>query len=130
MAARRDFFSSRAQAPPHLARALQRNHQPQLENSMFQIPSRILRLLPDRKRVTDPATDSDQRIAGRLQDLFERELAMSDIGGLQFFVHRGSVVLRGDNLLEGDRDAVRSLVKSVPEVRRVIDHLNETAKAA
>jgi signal transduction histidine kinase len=98
---------------------------------MFLLPKRVLSLLPDRRRqVVDPATDKDRRIARRLQDLFERELAMTELGGLQFFVHQGSVVLKGQLQHQDDREGVLELIGAVPEVRRVVDHLESVRRAA
>ena len=90
---------------------------------MLHLPKRVLQFIADRKSISDPATDRDRRIASRLQDLFEGELAMSDLGELQFFVHKGSVVLRGAFEHPTDHQAVVDLVGSVPEVKRVVDHL-------
>lgn len=97
---------------------------------MFHLPKRVLSLLPDRRKVIDPASDKDRRIARRLQDLFERELALSEIGSLQFFVHKGSVVLKGNIPLPADRAAVLEIIESVPEVKRVVDHLERDRMAA
>lgn len=80
--------------------------------------------------MVDPASDRDRRIARRLQDLFERELALSDIGSLQFFVHKASVVLKGDLPPAMDRQTVLDVIESVPEVKRVVDHLDSAKKAA
>ena len=97
---------------------------------MLDFPKRVFDLLPDRRRRVDPATDRDRRIARRLQDLFERELALSDIGALQFFVHKGSVVLKGQTPDVASRDVVLELIRAVPEVRRVVDHLDTQPRAA
>ena len=97
---------------------------------MLKLPQRVLRLLPDRRTFTDPATDRDRRIARRLQDLFERELALSEIGDLQFFVHQGSVVLKGNVPDRGDQEAIREIIAMVPEVRRVVNHLGTDRRAA
>ncbi len=78
----------------------------------------------------EPASDKDRRIARRLQDLFERELALSEIGSLQFFVHKGSVVLKGSIQQPADRAAVLEIIESVPEVKRVVDHLDHERLAA
>ena len=98
--------------------------------AIFHLPKRVRRLLPDKKSITDPASEQDRRIARRLQDLFEYELALSDIGGLQFFVHKGSVVLRGAFTSDSDREAIVQMVAELPEVRRVVDHLERQAVAA
>ncbi|MBO6576109.1 MAG: BON domain-containing protein [Rhodothermales bacterium] len=90
----------------------------------------MLRLLPERMKEMDPASDRDRRIARRLQDLFERDLALSEIGSLQFFVHKSSVVLKGEITSSEDRGIVMELIQSVPEVRRVVDHLSEVPRAA
>ena len=101
-----------------------------MASNMFHLPKRVLRLLPDRRKVVDPASDKDRRIARRLQDLFERELALSEIASLQFFVHKGSVVLKGSIHLPADRAAILEIIESVPEVKRVVDHLDRERLAA
>ncbi|NNE71951.1 MAG: BON domain-containing protein [Rhodothermales bacterium] len=97
---------------------------------MFHLPKRVLRFLPERRKMVDPASDRDRRIARRLQDLFERELALSEVGSLQFFVHKGSVVLKGVIPEAIERQNVLDVIESLPEVRRVVDHLESARRAA
>ena len=66
---------------------------------------------------------SDEALARRLFDVFERDLYLSGVEGVRFAVREGVVTLSGRVRHYLDRSLVASLVASVPGVRGVVNEL-------
>jgi osmotically-inducible protein OsmY len=72
----------------------------------------------------DYKTRRDQVVARRLQNTFERDLELASVQGLNFFVQDGVVTLYGTIRHELDRELISSVVRSVPGVREVVEHVS------
>lgn len=84
------------------------------------------KLLNTLNRVTpnvDYKTRRDQVVARRLQDTFERDLEVASINGLNFFVQDGVVTLYGTIRHDLDRTLIVNVVRGVPGVREVVEHI-------
>lgn len=72
----------------------------------------------------DYKTRRDQVVARRLQNTFERDLELASVQGLNFFVQDGVVTLYGTIRHELDRELISNVVRSVPGVREVVEHVS------
>lgn len=68
-------------------------------------------------------TQEDRAVARRLYATFERELELTDIHGLQFYVRGGTVTIYGTIKNSLDVDLIVSLVRQVPGVKGVKTNL-------
>lgn len=68
-------------------------------------------------------THRDQVLARRLSRVFERDLEMASLHGVQFYVRGGVVTLYGTVAHALDRKLIVDLVRSVPGVEGVVAHL-------
>ena len=66
---------------------------------------------------------SDEALARRLYDVFERDLYLSGVEDVRFAVREGVVTLSGRVRHYLDRSLVASLVASVPGVQAVVNEL-------
>ena len=70
-----------------------------------------------------PRTLTDRQICKRIIDLFEYELAASNVRGIHFYVQDTVVSLQGTVHHAHDRQTLVRLVQQVPNVGYVVDHL-------
>ncbi len=75
-----------------------------------------------------PARDSrqtlkDRTLAIRLYRTFERDLELTHIRGIHFYVQHGTVTLYGTIRHELDRELLVSLVRQMAGVKGVVEHL-------
>lgn len=76
------------------------------------------------QRARDRQTSiSDEALARRLHDLFERDLYLTGVQDVRFAVRAGVVTLSGEVRHHLDRSLLVSLVESVPGVRAVMNEL-------
>lgn len=91
---------------------------------MFAVP---LQRLKHRFGAGDPRTRRqtyrDWLLARRLLRTFERDLELTGVHGLHFYVQNGNVTLKGNVQQELDRDVLVSLVRQIPGVKGVLSEL-------
>ena len=76
------------------------------------------------KRKRDPQTSvTDEALAHRLHDVFERELYLSGVEDVRFAVRDGVVTLSGEARHYLDRRLIAALVERVPGVQGVVNEL-------
>ena len=68
----------------------------------------------------DRQTLKDRALAHRLYATFERDLAMSDVRGLHFYVEGGVVTLYGTIRHELDHNLLLRSIRQVPGVKRIV----------
>ncbi|MGI9173743.1 MAG: BON domain-containing protein [Rhodothermales bacterium] len=68
---------------------------------------------------TEPPKVSDRVLAKRLGNLIERDLYLTGVEDVRFFVKDGVVLIRGSVRHYLDRSLLVSLVESIPGVRSV-----------
>lgn len=68
-------------------------------------------------------TLKDRALAQRLFKTFERDLELARVRGIHFYVRSGTVTLYGTIRHELDRDLLVSLVRKIPGVKGVVEHL-------
>ncbi len=84
---------------------------------------RLARRLRSLLRRNAGRASRDQRIARRLRDAFEEDLAAADVRGLHFYAQNGTVTIYGTVRHSLDRDLLRSIAEEVPGVEKVEVHL-------
>ncbi len=104
--------ATRVPAPPLLLRALM------LLDALHQI-TRLAR--PD--GMSSNQVLDDRTLARRLRDTFERDLEVTGVRGLHFYVQKGTVTIYGTVQHELDRELLVSFVRQIEGARRVISHL-------
>ncbi|MFQ5569230.1 MAG: BON domain-containing protein [Rhodothermales bacterium] len=71
-------------------------------------------------------TIKDKVLALRLYWTFERDLEVTGLGGIHFYVQHGIVTLHGTVSHELNRELLLSLVQQMAGVKGVVDHLQTT----
>ena len=69
------------------------------------------------------ATIRDRRLADRLSRAFEKDLALSRVHGMHFYVLNGIVTIYGTVRHEFDRDLLIRFIREVHGVKDVVGHL-------
>lgn len=92
----------------------------------YMIPASLQRIA--RRLQRTPARDSrqtlkDRTLAIRLYRTFERDLELTHIRGIHFYVQHGTVTLYGTIRHELDRELLVSLVRQMAGVKGVVEHL-------
>ena len=88
-------------------------------------PSRIQSIIARFTAQPHASTVKDQLLSKRLIDLFEYELAASNLRGIHFYVQDQVVTLQGTVRNAQDHQTLLRLVQNIPNVHYVVDHLSE-----
>lgn len=89
----------------------------------YPLPTRFQTFWKRMKAQPHPKTFQDRAICKRLIDLFEYELAASNLKGIHFYVQDAVVTLKGTVANAQDRKTLIRLVQQLPNVGYVVDHL-------